>query len=98
MDNIVIDRPERLEEDITDFKIDAVEAEKNFTTARLRVCRNPETDSPIIFYSQELNRNFQESIGSVWKTIFIEDVLVFQCDGFCGCCFGTQIQRHNPGA
>ena len=39
MDNIVIDRPERLEEDISDFKIDAVEAEKNFTTARLRVCR-----------------------------------------------------------
>ena len=59
MDKIIVDKPERLEEDIADFKIDAVEAEKNFTTARIRVCRNPETESPVIFYSQELNRNFK---------------------------------------
>jgi len=59
MDSIIIDRPERLEEDISDFKIDAVEAEKNFTTARIRVCRNPESEEPVIFYSQELNRNFK---------------------------------------
>ena len=72
MDNIIIDRPERLEEDIADFKIDAVEAEKNFTTARLRVCRNPETESPIIFYSQELNRNFKNPSDPFGKRFLLK--------------------------
>ena len=59
MDNIIIDTPERLDNDIEDFKIDAVEDEKNFTAARLRLCRDPDTENPVIFYSQELNRNFK---------------------------------------
>ena len=32
---------------------------KNFTAARLRLCRDPDTENPVIFYSQELNRNFK---------------------------------------
>ena len=59
MKNIVIDKPERIDEDIEKFKIDAVEDERNFTSARIRVCREPATQSPMIFYSQELNRNFK---------------------------------------
>jgi len=59
MDNIIIDKPERIDENISDFKIDAVEGEKNFTTARLRLCRSPESETPIVLYSQELNRNFK---------------------------------------
>jgi len=59
MNNIVIDRPERIDEDIEKFKIDAVEDEKNFTSARIRVCRDPMSQAPMVFYSQELNRNFK---------------------------------------
>ena len=59
MKNIVIDKPERLDEDIEKFKINAVEDEKNFTSARIRVCRDPLSQAPMIFYSQELNRNFK---------------------------------------
>ena len=59
MNNIVIDKPERIDDDIEKFKIDAVEDEKNFTSARIRVCRDPKSQAPMIFYSQELNRNFK---------------------------------------
>lgn len=59
MNNVVIDIPQRIDGDIEDFKIDAVEEEKNFTSSRIRVCRDPEKETPVIFYTQELNRNFK---------------------------------------
>jgi len=59
MDNIVIDTPARLDEDIEDFKIDAVDDEKNFTVSRVKVCRDPVSEKPILFYTQELSRNFK---------------------------------------
>jgi hypothetical protein len=59
MKNLIIDTGDRLDKDIQEFKVSAVEKEKNFTSARIRVCRDPKTLSPMIFYSQELNRNFK---------------------------------------
>lgn len=69
MDNIIIDRPERLDADIEDFKIDAVEEEKNFTASRIRVCRDPRSEEPVIFYTQELIRNYKnpnDPFGKRW--------------------------------
>ena len=60
MDNVVIDIPARLDEDIEEFKIDAVEDEKNFTVSRVKLCRDPNSDKPILFYTQELSRNFKD--------------------------------------
>ncbi len=59
MDNIVIDKPENLDSDIEDFKIEAVEESKNFSASRIRLCRDPESEEPVIFYTQELIRNFK---------------------------------------
>ena len=59
MDNVIIDIPERIDSDMEDFKIGAVDDEQNFTTARIKLCREPENDQPILFYSQELSRNFK---------------------------------------
>jgi len=72
VDNIIIDKLEKIEEDISDFKIDSVEAERNFTTARLRLCRNPETEAPIVFYSQELNRNFKNPHDPFGRRLLIK--------------------------
>ncbi len=58
--NVVIDRSDRLEDEIEGFKLDAVDEEKNYTAARLRVCRDPENHQPVLFYGQELSRNFRE--------------------------------------
>ena len=58
--NVVIDRSNRLEDEIEGFKLDAVDEEKNYTAARLRVCRDPENHQPVLFYSQELSRNFKD--------------------------------------
>jgi len=57
--NVIIDVPERIDQDIEDFKIDAIDDEKNYTTSRIKLCRDPEDESPILFYSQELSRNFK---------------------------------------
>jgi len=59
MDNVIIDIPERIDGDMENFKIGAVDDEQNFTTARIKLCREPENDQPILFYSQELSRNFK---------------------------------------
>ena len=58
MENVIINLPERIEDDIEDFKIDALEDEKNYTMAKIKLCRTPE-DKPLLFYSQELSRNFR---------------------------------------
>lgn len=80
MDNIIIDRPERLDADIEDFKIDAVEEEKNFTASRIRVCRDPRSEEPVIFYTQEMIRNFKaphDPFGKRWvlKTFSPENAM-----------------------
>ncbi len=58
--NVIIDIPERIDQDIEDFRIDAVDDEKNFTVSKIKLCRDPENDKPILFYSQELSRNFKD--------------------------------------
>jgi len=80
MDNIVIDKPEKLDADIEDFKIDAVEESKNFTASRIRLCRDPESEEPVIFYTQELIRNFKnphDPFGRRWvlKTFSPENAI-----------------------
>ncbi len=60
MENVIIDIPERIEDDIEDFKLDAVDDEKNYTVSKLKLCREPESDKPLLFYSQELIRNFKD--------------------------------------
>jgi len=59
-ENFIIDLPERIDDRIEDFKLSAAEEEKNYTTAKIKLCREPETDKPLLFYSQELVRNFKE--------------------------------------
>ena len=58
--NVIIDRPDRLEDEIEGFKLDAVDEENNYTAARLRLCRDSENRQPLLFYSQELSRNFKD--------------------------------------
>ena len=60
MENIVIDTPERIEQDIEEFKLDCVDDAKNYTAAKIKLCRDPENDKPVLFYSQELARNFRD--------------------------------------
>ncbi|MCH7762965.1 MAG: hypothetical protein IIB95_04400 [Candidatus Marinimicrobia bacterium] len=57
--NVIIDIPERIDQDMEDFKIDAIDDEKNYTASRIKLCRDPENEKPILFYSQELSRNFR---------------------------------------
>ena len=57
--NVIIDNPQRLEDEIEGFKLDAIDAEQNYTAARLRLCRDSQNHEPVIFFSQELSRNFK---------------------------------------
>ena len=59
-ENFIIDLPERIDDRIEDCKLGAAEDEKNYTTAKIKLCREPETDRPLLFYSQELVRNFKD--------------------------------------
>ena len=58
--NVVIDSPQRLEDEIEAFKLDAVDDEKNYTAVRLRLCRDSQEGQPTLFYSQQLSRNFRD--------------------------------------
>ena len=58
--NVVIDDPQRLEDEIEGFKLDAVDDQKNYTAARLKLCRDSQEGEPVLFYTQELSRNFKD--------------------------------------
>lgn len=60
MENVIIDTPERIDQDIEDFKLDCVDDERNYTASRIKLCRDPQNDKPVLFYSQELARNFRD--------------------------------------
>ena len=49
-ENFIIDLPERIDDRIEDFKLGAAEEEKNYTTAKIKLCREPETTKPLLFY------------------------------------------------
>ena len=66
--NVVIDIPDRIDQDIEDFKLDAIDDEKNYTASRIKLCRDPENEKPILFYSQELSRNFKNPNDPFSKT------------------------------
>ncbi len=59
--NVVIESPQRLDDEIEGFKLDAVDDEMNYTAARLRLCRDSREGEPVLFYTQELSRNFKDS-------------------------------------
>ena len=71
-ENFVIDLPERIDDRIEDFKLGAAEEEKNYTTAKIKLCREPETDRPLLFYSQELIRNFKDPFDPFGKRHLIK--------------------------
>ncbi|MCH7575828.1 MAG: hypothetical protein IIA59_11980 [Candidatus Marinimicrobia bacterium] len=57
--NVIIDKPQQLSDEIEGFRLDAIDAEANYTVARLRLCRDSQSHEPVLFYSQELSRNFK---------------------------------------
>ena len=57
--NLIINTPERLEGDVEDFKMDCLDDEKNYTVAKIKLCRDIKNDKPLLFYSQDLTRNFR---------------------------------------
>ena len=71
-ENVIIDIPERLEDDIEDFKLDCVDDQKNYTAAKIKLTRDPEDDTPRIFYSQELSRNFKDPMDKFGKRHLIK--------------------------
>jgi len=71
-ENFVIDLPERIDDRIEDFKLGAAEDEKNYTTSKIKLCREPETDKPLLFYSQELIRNFKDPHDPFFKRHLIK--------------------------
>ena len=71
-ENVIIDIPERLDDQIENFKLSAAEDEKNYTTAKIKLCREPETNKPLLFYSQELIRNFKDPFDPFGKRHLIK--------------------------
>ena len=71
-ENVVIDLPERIDDRIEDFKLSAAEDEKNYTSAKIKLCREPGNNSPLLFYTQELSRNFKDPRDSFGKRHLIK--------------------------
>jgi hypothetical protein len=57
--NLIINTPEKIEGDVEDFKMDCLDDEKNYTVAKIKLCRDIKNDKPLLFYSQDLTRNFR---------------------------------------
>jgi hypothetical protein len=57
--NLIINTPEKIEGDVEDFKMSCLDDEKNYTVAKIKLCRDIKNDKPLLFYSQDLTRNFR---------------------------------------
>ena len=60
MDQLVINTQERIDDDIENFRLDRLDEEDNYTVAQVKLCRKAEDGTPLLFYSQDLSRNFRE--------------------------------------
>ena len=60
MDQLIINTPERIEDDIETFRLDRLDEKDNYTVAQVKLCRKTEDGSPLLFYSQDLSRNFRD--------------------------------------
>jgi len=63
---------ERIEDDLEDFKLDNLDEESNYTAAKIKVTRDPQIGTPLIFYSQELSRNFKDTSDQFGKRHIIK--------------------------
>ena len=71
-DGVVIDTTDRIKEDIEEFRLDCLDQEKNFTISKLKLTRDPETEEPRLFYSQQLIRNFKDDDDPLNRKMFIK--------------------------
>ena len=71
-DCAVIDTPERIQQDVEEFRLDCLDREKNFTLSKLKLTRDPETEEPRLFYSQQLIRNFKDDDDPLNRKMFIK--------------------------
>ncbi len=60
MDQLVVNTPSGIENDIEDFRLDRLDEKDNYTIAQVKLCRKSDDGTPILFYSQNLSRNFRE--------------------------------------
>ncbi len=57
---VKIDTPERVDDDVEDFQLDCLDDEKNYTAARIKLCRDPDNEKPVLVYNQQLSRHFRD--------------------------------------
>src|SRR5210317_2020245 len=60
MEQLVINTPERIADDIENFRLDRLDEKDNYTVTQVKLCRKAEDGSPLLFYSQDLSRNFRD--------------------------------------
>jgi len=58
MENVIINTPNRIADNIESFKLDTIADEKNYTVSRITLIHND--DKPVLFYSHKLNRNYRD--------------------------------------
>ena len=88
-DCVVIDTPERIQQDTEEFKLDCLDREKNFTLAKLKLTRDPETEEPRLFYSQQLIRNFKDDSDPLNRKMFIKAFTPTNVDA----CYDTTLDQ-----
>ena len=88
-DCVVIDTPERIQQDTEEFKFDCLDREKNFTLSKLKLTRDPETEEPRLFYSQQLIRNFKDDDDPLNRKMFIKSYTASNIDA----CYDTTLDQ-----
>lgn len=58
MENVIINTPSRIADNIENFKLDAIADEKNYTASRITLIHDD--DKPILFYSHKLSRSYRD--------------------------------------
>lgn len=58
MQNVIINTPSRIDDNIENFRLDTIADEKNYTASRITLIHDD--DKPILFYSHKLSRSYRD--------------------------------------
>lgn len=58
MQNVIINTPSRIDDNIENFKLEAIADSKNYTASRITLIHDD--DKPILFYSHKLSRSYRD--------------------------------------
>jgi len=80
---LIIHTPDKIDNEIEDFKLDSFEEKRNYSAAKIKLTRDVETEKPVLWYSQELIRNHRDPDDPFGKRQILKPFTSLNLEAVC---------------